>query len=83
MGSAGALSIQFVLPAIGAVYDRAKLEAAGGEAAFDALVGGTPANDRSAGAMPPKKSFQAIALFPLVLLVIFGGLWIADRRASN
>ena len=31
MGSAGALSIQFVLPAIGAVYDRAKLEAAGGE----------------------------------------------------
>ena len=29
IGSAGALSIQFVLPAIGAIYDKAKLEAAG------------------------------------------------------
>ena len=24
-----------------------------------------------------------IALFPLMLLVIFGGLWIADRRAAS
>ena len=82
MGSAGALSIQFVLPAIGAVYDRAKLEAAGGEAAFAALVGGTPEMTEVL-AHAAEESFQAIALFPLVLLVIFGGLWIADRRASN
>ena len=82
IGSAGALSIQFVLPAIGGVYDRAKLEAAGGEAAFAALVGGTPEMTEVL-AHAAEESFQAIALFPLALLVIFGGLWIADRRASN
>ena len=82
IGSAGALSIQFVLPAIGAVYDRAKLEAAGGEAAFAALVEGTP-EMTDVLAFAAEQSFQAIALFPVVLLVIFGGLWIADRRAAK
>lgn len=82
IGSAGALSIQFVLPAIGAVYDNAKLEAAGGEAAFTALAEGT-SEMIEVLAFAAKESFQTIALFPLLLLVVFGGLWIADRKAKN
>ena len=34
-------------------------------------------------AFAAERSFQAIARFPLVLLVIFGGLWTADRRATS
>src|SRR5690606_32879650 len=39
MGTAGTLSIQFVLPAMGSIYDSKKIELAGGEAAFNALSG--------------------------------------------
>ena len=76
IGSAGALSIQFVLPAIGAIYDKAKLEAA-----FAALTEGT-AEMTEVLAFAAEKSFQAIALFPVILLVIFGGLWLADRKGK-
>ena len=82
IGSAGALSIQFVLPAIGAVYDKAKLEAAGGEAAFAALTDGTPQMTEVL-AFAAQESFQTIALFPVILLVIFGGLWLADRKGKD
>ncbi len=82
IGSAGALSIQFVLPAIGAVYDKAKLEAAGGESAFAALAAGTP-EMREVLAFAAEESFQMIALFPAILLVIFGGLWLADRKGKD
>ena len=82
IGSAGALSIQFVLPAIGAVYDKAKLEAAGGEAAFAALTEGTPEMTEVL-AFAAEESFQTIALFPVILLVIFGGLWLADRKGKD
>src|SRR4029077_18813869 len=34
MGTAGTLSIQFVLPRMGAIFDAKKVEAAGGAAAF-------------------------------------------------
>jgi len=82
IGSAGALSIQFVLPAVGAVYDRAKIEAAGGEAAFSALVEGTTEMTEVL-AFAAEKSFQTIAVFPAVLLIVFGALWIADRRSVH
>ena len=52
------------------------------EAAFAALVEGTPQMTEVL-AFAAEQSFQAIALFPVVLLVIFGGLWIADRRAAR
>ena len=82
LGAAGALSIQFVLPAIGAVYDRAKLQAAGGDAAFSALAEGSDAMSRVM-AIAAQQSFQTMALFPLALLVVFGGLWLVDRSAKN
>lgn len=79
VGAAGALSIQFVLPAVGAVYDKAKLQAAGGDAAFAALADGSAEMSRVM-AIAARESFQTMALFPLVLLVVFGGLWLADRK---
>jgi MFS family permease len=80
VGAAGALSIQFVLPAIGGIYDQAKLQAAGGEAAFAALApdGGGMARVLAFAA---QQSFRTLALFPVVLLVVFGGLWLADRSS--
>ena len=40
LGFAGALSIRFVLPMLGSVFDRAKHELAGGAAAFEARSAG-------------------------------------------
>src|SRR6202011_163911 len=48
MGTAGTLSIRFVLPLMGSIYDAKKLEIAGGEAAFKALQPG-PELDRILG----------------------------------
>ena len=39
MGTAGTLSINFVLPAMGRIFDTKKIEVAGGEEAFKALTG--------------------------------------------
>ena len=47
MGTAGTLSIQFVLPMMGAIYDSTKIEVAGGEAAFSGLAAGPGARQRS------------------------------------
>jgi MFS family permease len=45
MGTAGTLSIQFVLPLMGSIYDRTKVETAGGSEAFNKLQPG-PELDR-------------------------------------
>lgn len=82
IGAAGALSIQFVLPAIGAIYDKAKLQAAGGEAAFAALTSDSTAMGRVL-AFAAQQSFRTLAIFPAVLLIVFGGLWIADRSRRS
>src|SRR5207245_9115973 len=39
MGTAGTLSIYFVLPQMGHIFDKAKVQAAGGEEAFKSLSG--------------------------------------------
>ncbi|MGH7286860.1 MAG: MFS transporter, partial [Myxococcota bacterium] len=76
MGVAGALAIQFVLPELGAIFDRAKVELAGGEAAFAAL-GGAPLDAvlRQAAAF----SFRSLALLPAVLIAVFGAIALWDR----
>jgi hypothetical protein len=81
VGVAGALAIYFVLPQIGKIYDQAKLEAAGGDAAFAALQPG-PALARVL-AYAAEQSFQAIAIVPAVLFVIFGLLWLVERRKKS
>ncbi len=78
VGFAGALAIYFVLPEIGKIYDRAKLEAAGGDAAFAALQPG-PELSRVL-AIAAEQSFQVIALIPAGLFFIFGAVFLIERR---
>lgn len=78
VGFAGAMAIQFVLPKLGAIYDSAKLKSAGGEAAFAALQPGPQLNDVLAFAAA--RSFQAVAVIPLILFVIFGVVWALERK---
>src|SRR5439155_19827829 len=77
MGTAGTLSIRFVLPVMGAIYDNKKIAAAGGEAAFNALPQG-PELERVLG-IAAQTSFRAVAVLPAVLLLVFGGIWLYDR----
>jgi fucose permease len=82
MGTAGTLSIRFVLPMMGAIYDSKKIEVAGGEAAFNALPPG-PELERVLG-VAAQTSFRAVAVLPAILLVVFGAIWLYDRsRAKN
>ncbi len=72
MGAAGAASTFVVLPYIGALSDKAKLTAASqGEAAGQILQTAATA------------SFQAIALIPLCLIVIFIGVAVADQMRKK
>lgn len=76
MGSAGALSIFFVLPELGAIFDRVKIEAAGGSAQLAAL---TAEQTRAVMAVAARESFRTVAFVPLALLVVFGALWLFER----
>jgi hypothetical protein len=82
IGFAGALAIYFVLPELGAIYDRAKLEKAGGEAAFALLQPGS-ADLQSVVAFAAEKSFQAVAVIPVVLFFIFGAVWLVERKRKG
>jgi fucose permease len=80
MGVAGALASQFVLPELGAIFDRAKIELAGSDAAFAALSG--PDLDavlREAAAV----SFRSLALLPAILVVVFGVIALYERATKR
>ena len=79
IGSAGAMSTYIVLPLLGAAYDKAKLEAAGGAEAFSAMTEGSPEQINSL-IYAAEQSFQTVALLPIVLLLVFGSVWYNDRR---
>jgi hypothetical protein len=81
MGTAGTLSVQFVLPIMGTIYDRKKIDVAGGEAAFNALQPG-PELDRVLS-VAAQTSFRAVAVLPAVLLIVFGGIWLYDRSRGG
>lgn len=80
MGTGGTLSIFFVLPQMGKIFDTAKIKAAGGEAAFNALTG-----DRLNEVLTyaSQYSFRVVALLPAVLLVVFGVIWLMDRSRGG
>lgn len=80
MGTAGTLSIQFVLPMMGAVYDTQKVELAGGEAAFNALEGDAL---NSVLDMAAQVSFRYVAVLPALLLIVFGAIWLYDRSKGG
>lgn len=80
MGAAGALSITFVLPQLGAVFDRAKQAYAGGIDAFAQLQG---EEKDQALVVAAQETFQTVSLIPLVLLVVFGAIWWRDRAQGG
>ncbi|MDB5518555.1 MAG: transporter [Tardiphaga sp.] len=80
MGMAGALSAYFVLPYLGKLYDQAKIQAAGG---VDALVGLSGDRLLKVEAAASSRSFQLVALFPVVLFFAFGIAWLQHVRARN
>ncbi|MBY0496627.1 MAG: MFS transporter [Cyanobacteria bacterium] len=80
IGTAGSLSTYFVLPEMGKIFDRAKIEAAGGEAAFSSLSGDAL---NAVLAQASTASFRIVAVMPAVLLIVFGLVWLNDRRKGG
>jgi MFS family permease len=80
VGFAGAMAIRFVLPELGAIYDKAKLEAAGGDQAFAALQPGPELSQVLAYAA--ETSFKTVAIIPVILFVIFGVVWLIERKGK-
>ena len=81
MGTAGTLSIQFVLPVMGNIYDTTKVQVAAGDAAFKALQPG-PELDRVLG-IAAQTSFRDVAILPAILLIVFAGIWFHDRSKGG
>lgn len=81
MGTAGTLSIQFVLPLMGAIFDNKKIEAAGGEAAFKALQPGAELD--SVLGIAAQTSFRYVAILPAVLLIVFAAIRFYDRSRGG
>jgi MFS family permease len=77
MGFAGGMAIQFVLPIMGGIFDDAKAEAAGGA---DKLAGLSPEAMTEVVRYASVESFQSVAIVPLLLLPIFGAIWLYDRK---
>jgi len=80
MGVAGALSIQYVLPAMGAIFDRERLARAGGEQAFAAL---SPEAAAPILHSATRASFHQLAAWVAVLIVVFGVIAFVERRARS
>ncbi|MBT4519103.1 MAG: MFS transporter [Halieaceae bacterium] len=78
IGFCGGMAIQFVLPQLGAIFDRAKLEAAGSAEKLAAMSG--PELDEVLR-YAAVESFAVVAMIPLALIPIFGFLWWRDRSS--
>jgi MFS family permease len=80
IGFAGCCSIYFVLPQMGAIYDSTKVKAAGGEEAFKHLTGDAL---NAVLVQASTASFQAVAILPAILLLVFGAVWLTDRAKGG
>lgn len=80
MGFAAGAAIQFVLPQLGAIFDAAKLEAAGGIEKLTELTGSELAEVIRFASV---ESFEAVAIVPLILLPVFGFIWWRDHRTGG
>jgi len=82
IGTAGSLSIYFVLPWMGNRYDATAAKAVGGADKLKAL----PSDSLpviQAKALAAVESFRFVAILPAVLLVVFGGIWLLDRSRGG
>jgi fucose permease len=80
MGTGGTLSVYFVLPLMGKVFDYAKMSQAGGMDAFNALAG--PKLD-AVLFYASQYSFRVVAVLPAILLFVFGGIWLRDKARGG
>ena len=80
MGFAGGMAIRYVLPQMGAIFDTAKAQAAGGA---DQLASLSPQAMQEVLRYASVESFQYVALVPLLLLPVFGLIWLFDRRKGG
>ena len=80
MGTAGTLSIYYVLPQMGMIFDHSKIKAAGGEEAFKMLTG---EQLNSVLAVASQMSFRYVAILPAILLLVFGAIWVYDKSQGG
>ncbi len=80
MGTAGTLSTNFVLPAMGRIFDSKKVEIAGGPEAFKALNGD---NLEQVLGLAAQASFRAVAILPAILLIVFGAILLYERSSGG
>lgn len=80
MGFAGGMAIRYVLPQMGAIFDTAKAQAAGGA---DQLASLSPQAMQEVLRYASVESFQSVAIVPLLLLPVFGLIWLFDRRKGG
>ncbi|HEX6994434.1 MAG TPA: MFS transporter [Gammaproteobacteria bacterium] len=80
MGFAAGMANQIMLPIMGRIFDSARTEAAGGADALAALSGEAL---ETVQRYASSESFQAAVVIPLLLLPIFGAIWLNDRRRGT
>ncbi|PHR91778.1 MAG: MFS transporter [Robiginitomaculum sp.] len=86
LGSAGAMSIYFVLPKLGTIYDKAQLQAAGSAEALERLTAEAVTNPEVMEpimAAAATQSFRSIAVIPALLVFIFAGLWFYESKVAK
>ena len=91
MGTAGNLSIYFVLPKMGKIFDIYKARAATDlGTTFDSLSEAAKASVPGAAEqlngvlkIASSYSFKYVAILPVVLLFVFGAIWIADKAKGG
>lgn len=77
MGFAAGMANQIMLPIMGRIFDSARTEAAGGADALAQLSG---EELQTVLRYASSESFQSAVVIPLLLLPIFGAIWLNDRR---
>jgi MFS family permease len=82
IGTAGSISIYFLLPIMGKMFDETAAKAAGGVEKFKTLADGSPALE-AAKTMAAEESFRFVAALPALLLIVFGLIWLNDRRSGG
>jgi hypothetical protein len=83
MGSAGNLSIQFVLPWMGGIYDKATEKALPvGMTLATAMKSNAPELAKAQVDAAPA-AFQAVAYFGVVLVIVFGAIWLMDKAKGG
>jgi len=90
MGTAGTLSIYYVLPQMGKIFDSVKIQAAGGPEAFNLLSNQARSGDAVAAsrlndvlALASQTSFRYVAILPAILLLVFGAIWLYDKSKGG